>query len=35
MATAPMVLYFVLEIIAEVKRPVTGYCIHVRHFDRA
>ena len=35
MATAPMVLYFELEIVAAVKRAVTGYCSHVRHFDRA
>ena len=34
MATVPMVFNFVLEIMAAVTRPVTGYCSHVRHFDR-
>ena len=34
-AIAQMVLYFVLEIVAAVKRYVVGYCSHVQHFDRA
>ena len=34
-ATAPMLLQFVLAIIAVVRRSVTGYSSHVQLFDRA